>query len=133
MIASSSTVTTAWLRQEVGFDIAWCIDCSGSRPLALGVAEIVFLLAMYVLALYWNDKRRAIQPTIAKAFWVYAMVTTLLFAIQVPDLVMVPESPDANTLIRNLFLLALVVELMTLLRIARRHRRAVAAGSRAEF
>jgi hypothetical protein len=124
MDVSSLAVTIVRLTQEVGFDIVSCWDCSWlpRSPLGLTVAEIVLALALYVLGLQWSDRSGDFLPKISKATWTYAVLVTLILAVELPELDRLLEEPDRSTLIRTLFVTAALIQIVTVVRIVRRRR-----------
>jgi hypothetical protein len=112
-------LTIVSLTQEVGFDMNLCWDCGSSEPLALVVAKVVALLAMYVLGLYWNAKAGDFATRIGKAVWTYGVLATLMLALQVPPIV-VESDPHTGASVRILLFSALCAELVAIWRIIRR-------------
>jgi uncharacterized protein (UPF0212 family) len=114
-------LTIAWLTQEVGFDINSCWGCGSPEPLALVVAKVVALLALYVLGLYWNARAGDFAARVGNAVWTYGVLATLMLVLQVPPIV-VESDPDTGAAVRILLFSALCAELVAIWRIVRRRR-----------
>jgi hypothetical protein len=116
----TAVLTIVWLTQEVAFDIS-CWDCVSSDPLILVIAQVIALLALYVLGLYWNGRTSDFAARIGYAVWTYGMLTTLMLALLVP-LIVEESDPHTGASVRILLFSALCAELVTIWRIVKRRR-----------